>query len=515
MRIDVRSQFDLIAQGVDELVPVLVDITAPHLDEASADTRPPHTLQVVLDRSGSMGRGPLEVAKTALKDLVDRLRPDDNFGLVAFDDQVQVVVPAGPLTDKDSVKAAITGLRPGGTTNLSAGYLRGLQEAERVAKEAGATVLLVSDGHANCGVTDPEILGEKADQAFHRGITTSALGIGEGYDEHLLAALACGGRGNDGMAEHTDAAAQFIAAQVDGLLSQAAQAVSLLLRMESIVRGVELVNELPVTVTPDGVLIELGSLYSGETRTLTLVLDVPAGPPPGPVRLGELELSWAELPTLKQHTATVSLDAEVAPPSVAATRTADPRVATELVFQRAQQAKRRAAVALRNRNPQEALEELRRARDAVQAATASAPVEMATDLDEELAILGALIRQTKSGNYSRSAKAALKRVGDASRSRGRQFAAGTGLDHHDWTDQPGASRPTPARHSKTPRRAWIDLAEAVRTLPLTPQDREPIAEAIAALLDGRPDFNASRFRRHALSTKSRGCGTDHTPDSLF
>ncbi|MCX4427213.1 vWA domain-containing protein [Streptomyces mirabilis] len=109
------------------------------------------------------------MAKTALKDLVDRLRPDDNFGPVAFDDQAQVVAPAGPLTDKDAVKSAIAGLRPGGSTNLSPGYLRGLQEAERVAADAGATVLLISDGHANCGVTDPEILGEKADEAFHRG----------------------------------------------------------------------------------------------------------------------------------------------------------------------------------------------------------------------------------------------------------------------------------------------------------------------------------------------------------
>ncbi|MFF0291535.1 VWA domain-containing protein [Streptomyces sp. NPDC005262] len=263
-----------------------------------------------------MGHGErLEVAKTALKDVLGRLRPEDNFGLVAFDDQVQVVVPAGPLTDKDAVKSAISALRPGGSTDLSAGYLRGLQEAEQVARDAGATVLLVSDGHANRGVTDPEILGEKADQAFHRGITTSALGIGQEYDEHMLAALARDGRGNDGMAEHTDAAAQFIAAQVDGLLAQAAQAVCLLLRMEPALRGVDLVNELPVTATTDGPLVELGSLYSGETRTLTLVLDLPAGPPLGPVRLGALELSWTELPALKQHTATVPLDAEVVPPA--------------------------------------------------------------------------------------------------------------------------------------------------------------------------------------------------------
>jgi hypothetical protein len=135
----------------------------------------------------------------------------------------------------------------------------------------------------------------------------------------------------------------------------------------------------------------------------------------------------------------------------------------------------------------------------VKTAATTAPAEMAADLDEELAVLAALIHDTKSGNHSRSAKTALKRAGDVGRNRGRQFTEGTG-------------RPTPANYPKAPRRAWIDLAEAIRTLPLTSQDREPIAEAVAALLDGRPDFNALRFRRHALATNPH---TGHAPDSLF
>ena len=46
-------------------------------------------------------------------------------------------------------------IAPGGCTNLSGGLLRGLQEARRVAGPAGATLLLLSDGHANAGVVDP------------------------------------------------------------------------------------------------------------------------------------------------------------------------------------------------------------------------------------------------------------------------------------------------------------------------------------------------------------------------
>jgi Ca-activated chloride channel family protein len=55
---------------------------------------------VVLDRSGSMGGDRISGAKMALLSIVDRLDPRDRFGLVAFDDQVDIVVPAGPLADK-------------------------------------------------------------------------------------------------------------------------------------------------------------------------------------------------------------------------------------------------------------------------------------------------------------------------------------------------------------------------------------------------------------------------------
>jgi hypothetical protein len=86
-------------------------------------------LQTARSRSA---RGPVPDplrTRTALLSLVDRLEPTDNLGVVAFDDEATLVVPAGPLSDKAAVKAAIAAVRRGGRTDLSAGYLRGLQEA--------------------------------------------------------------------------------------------------------------------------------------------------------------------------------------------------------------------------------------------------------------------------------------------------------------------------------------------------------------------------------------------------
>ena len=52
--------------------------------------------------------------------------------------------------DKEAVIARINGVHSGGSTDLSAGYLRGLREVRRVAQHGG-TMLVVSDGHVNAG----------------------------------------------------------------------------------------------------------------------------------------------------------------------------------------------------------------------------------------------------------------------------------------------------------------------------------------------------------------------------
>jgi Ca-activated chloride channel family protein len=96
MNVKTMLDVDLVAVETDEKVAVLLELNAP---AGRAPARAPRTLQVVLDRSGSMGGERLAAARQALESLIARLDPADAFGLVAFDDEVQVTVPAGPLTD--------------------------------------------------------------------------------------------------------------------------------------------------------------------------------------------------------------------------------------------------------------------------------------------------------------------------------------------------------------------------------------------------------------------------------
>ena len=176
----ITTQLDLDVLAIETDRPGLASRRTHRTEGGPAERTAPRTLVVVLDRSGSMAGDRLTAAKRALTELVDRLDPADRFGLITFDNQVRVPDLAAPLADKTGAKEQISQIEPGGSTDLSAGYLRGLQEATRVAGGSGATVLLISDGHANAGVTDPDRLGSIAGKAVSQGVVTTTLGIGTG-----------------------------------------------------------------------------------------------------------------------------------------------------------------------------------------------------------------------------------------------------------------------------------------------------------------------------------------------
>lgn len=353
MHLSALLDFDVVPLDTEDAVAVLLDVTAP---ERAKDTeRPRATLQIVLDTSGSMHGGRLDGAVKALQGLVDRLDPSDDFGLVTFDTQARVVVPCGPLTGKDAVRGTIGALRAGGGTDLSSGLLRGIQEARRAGGGRGATLLLVSDGHANHGVTDHDLLRQVAADAYGHGVSVATLGYGLGYDEALLGAVSEGGTGSALFAEDPDTAGGLIAQEAEYLLAKSAQAVSLRIPAGEHVRAVDVVGEMPSHRLPDGsVMVELGDFHSGEERRLLLRLEVPGVASLGTVTLTTLEATYVDPETLTTYTAALPVSVNVVPGDEASGRVPRPEVRTEEALQRAQTAKKRASEALRRGDRDEA-----------------------------------------------------------------------------------------------------------------------------------------------------------------
>lgn len=415
-------EFDLVAAEGDDRLSVLIDLAAPKARDPKV-ARPPATLQLVLDRSGSMAGGRLDAAVRAIESLLGRLSDTDRFGLVVFDDEAQALVPCGPLHDRGAIRHALARLTPGSCTNLSAGLGRGILEARRAAGEGGATVVLLSDGHANEGVTDSAALERLAVAARRERTTISTLGIGMGYDEDLLAAIARGGAGDTHFCAHADEAIPALAGEVGHLLDRVAQSVSLEVVPCAPVSSVSLYNDLPcAALGQDGMVIELGDFFAGEERRLLLEFEIPAIPSLGLARVCDLRARWLDAVTLDGHVAEVPLHVNVVPGDQVAGRIPHPTVRTERVFQSAQRAKRDASDALRRGDTGAAEARLRDAGDELSAFLPAAAPWMVDELREEAAVLGGLAQQCAAGDDAAAAKRAAADRHRKERRRGRPAA---------------------------------------------------------------------------------------------
>ena len=418
MHVSTNLDVDLVAVEAADQVNLLLELQAPQLPDQA--TRAEQSLVVVLDRSGSMGGEPLEAARRALTTLIGRLDPRDRFGLVVFDDHAEVVVPTATLQSLgvEQVKAAIANIHSGGCTDLSAGYLLGLSEASRAMADGGATVLLISDGHANEGETSPVVLGNLAEGRARARITTTTIGYGLGYDEELLVALARGGNGDHVFAEDVDQLHPAIAQQVSGLLAKAVTATSVTMRpLGAGLAGIRVLHDVPTAQIDDEVIAQLGDLYQGESRRLLIQLDIPAMAALGLSTVAEVVVRYTELPDLVEHVTTLPVTVNVVPGDIAAGRVPDPVVTVERLLQQAQQNKRDAISALRAGETDSAYDLLTGAMDQLGAPMSALDPEGQAVLDEEVAELRRLSTLTREGNTERSVKSSYASMSSRSRSR--------------------------------------------------------------------------------------------------
>ena len=280
-------------------------------DAPGRPDRRPVNLSVVLDRSGSMGsEQKIENARAAVRALIDQLRRGDYFSLVIYDDEVDVLIRSARVTDKELLRRLVDEITPRGWTNLGGGLVEGIRQAERHAGEEFVNrVILLSDGLANRGITDPGSLGELTVRASRRGISLTTIGMGWDFNEHLMVSLAEQGGGNYYFIESPRDLASVFRREFDLLGDVVATSAVIELELDIDVRIRDIIG---YSFQREGsrCRIPIGDLVAGEERSIIVELELPAGK--GARRLAAGTVSTPHAPGVSTFSASVTYAEDLA-----------------------------------------------------------------------------------------------------------------------------------------------------------------------------------------------------------
>jgi Ca-activated chloride channel family protein len=280
MSLRLRADRQLIRARGSSVRYLLASISAP--TAPARKDRMPVNISLILDRSGSMqGENKFPLAVNAVEQALKLLGNTDRFSLVVFDDQVDVLMSSTVAT-ADAKKRALRALhqiQPRQSTDLCAGWMNGCEQlSEFVADGTISRALLLTDGQANAGETNHEVLAHHAAELNRRGISTSAFGVGADFDERLLRDIAAEGGGNFYFVQNADQIPDLITSELGEALEVVMPRAELTI---TVPRGAEatVLNRFRSRRSQGrtGNTIELGDLVSAQELDVVIRVKFPLG----------------------------------------------------------------------------------------------------------------------------------------------------------------------------------------------------------------------------------------------
>lgn len=168
-------------------------------------------LTILLDISGSMSssfdkyyydnlgettlednKSKMQIANEAVNILIDRLEPEDRFGMVLFDDRAYLAKPMNLVskTDMEAIKGHILEIIAQGGTNFSSGYKKATELYNSFktlnSDEYENRIIVLTDAMPNYGTTTDEGLLSMVEENANNGIYTTFIGVGVDFNTELV-----------------------------------------------------------------------------------------------------------------------------------------------------------------------------------------------------------------------------------------------------------------------------------------------------------------------------------------
>ena len=171
-------------------------LATPSIEPPRAERAIPKTVLLVLDRSGSMAGEKIEQALGALRFVLERIRPDDTFNVIAYDDRVEMFREETQRAERSAIDAArawVSEIRPGGSTNISGALTAAMEQAG--GRGRPTYVIFLTDGLPTAGEKNEVRIAEMVRQANDGGARLFVFGVGHDVNARLLERLAGGNGG--------------------------------------------------------------------------------------------------------------------------------------------------------------------------------------------------------------------------------------------------------------------------------------------------------------------------------
>ena len=144
------------------------------------------------DKEEDGNKTKMQIANESVNVLIDRLKEDDRFGMVLFDNQAYLGKPISLVsnTDMEAIKDHILEIKPMGGTNFEAGYKKATELFSEYknsdADEYENRIIVITDAMPNYGTTSKEGLLSYVEENSGDGIYTTFIGVGVDFNTELI-----------------------------------------------------------------------------------------------------------------------------------------------------------------------------------------------------------------------------------------------------------------------------------------------------------------------------------------
>jgi Ca-activated chloride channel family protein len=257
--------------------------------------RRPLNLSLIIDHSGSMAGQKLDYTRQAAQFLVQNLSAEDILSIVLYNDSVETLLYPENVVRKDAINQRINTITASGTTNLSGGWLQGCQHiTSNYNTNFVNRAIVMTDGLANRGVTDPAQLARLATQKYDAGISTTTMGLGNDFNEDLLTDMAKHGGGAFYFIESPEVTPTIFDEELSGLLNVVGQNLTIKITPAPNVTLNQQLNAYTSEAQANSHLYRLGDIFAKEIKALLLEISVPPLPN-GTHQIATLQFEFDEL----------------------------------------------------------------------------------------------------------------------------------------------------------------------------------------------------------------------------